>query len=162
MELDLKTTRVIGPTDGEETIAQANDVFRHIHPNFKKYEMKGKPTKRTEVNVYKVKDRTPVQLFRDFGRPLEQLCLTQAQIKQFAKKQRGDALHIAYKAETLFLCNVGEKFIVVSVDTALEALPDNSDDVDVLSVNGYRLVDNFVIPCSPGSYNQVVIPKPVS
>jgi hypothetical protein len=77
---------VLRPTDGQETLAQATEVFRYIDRNFEHWNCNkaGLPTKETVVQVYEmVRDSTLQEMFRSFGIPIDFLALTQAQIKQF-------------------------------------------------------------------------------
>jgi hypothetical protein len=80
---------VLNPTDGQETLAGATDIFRYIDSNFERWNcnMLGAPTKETAVQVYEmVRDSTFQEMFGSFGVAVDRLALTQAQIKQFAKR----------------------------------------------------------------------------
>jgi hypothetical protein len=107
---------VLRPTDGQETLAQATEVFRYLDRNFEYWNCNtaGLPTKETVVQVYEmVRDRTLQEMFGSFGIPIEFLTLTQAQIKQFARlypdwlKRGGNG--------TFFLFKVGSEFFVSAV-----------------------------------------------
>lgn len=80
---------VLNPTDGQETLARATDIFRYIDSNFERWNcnMVGAPTIETAVEVYEmVRDGTFQEMFGSFGVAVDRLALTQAQIKQFAKR----------------------------------------------------------------------------
>jgi hypothetical protein len=107
---------LLGPTDGQETLADATDVFRYIDSNFERWNCRGDgpPTKETPVQVYEmVRDSTFQEMFGGFGVALERLVLTQAQIKQFVRryfdwlKKGGNG--------TFFLFNAGKEFFVVAL-----------------------------------------------
>jgi hypothetical protein len=107
---------VLRPTDGQETLAQAAEVFRYIDRNFEHWNCNtaGLPTKETLVQVYEmVRDSTLQEMFGSFGLPLDSLVLTQAQIKQFTMlypdwlKRSGNG--------TFFLFKVGGEFFVSAV-----------------------------------------------
>ena len=108
---------VLGPTDGQETLAQATEVFRYIDRNFERWNCcntAGLPTNETVVQVYEmVRDSTLQEMFGSFARPIDFLALTQAQIKQFARlypnwlKRGGNG--------TFFLFKVGSEFFVSAV-----------------------------------------------
>jgi hypothetical protein len=102
---------VLGPTDGQETLAQATSVFRYIDRNFEHWNCNtvGLPTKETAVQVYEmVRDSTFQEMFGGFGIPIDSLALTQAQIKQFAKlypnwlKKGGNGTFFLFKVENQF------------------------------------------------------------
>jgi len=107
---------LLSPTDGQETIGQATELFRYIDRNFEHWNCNtvGLPTKETVVQVYEIfKDSTFRELFGSFGIPIDSLVLTQAQIKQFATlypnwlKKGGNG--------TFFLFMVGTEFFVSAV-----------------------------------------------
>ena len=111
-----KKPLVLGPTDGQETLARAGDVFRYIDSNFEHWscDVAGPPTKDAPVQVFEmVRDSTFQEMFGGFGVALELLVLTQAQIKQFVRryfdwlKKGGNG--------TFFLFNSGREFFVVAV-----------------------------------------------
>jgi hypothetical protein len=106
---------VLDSDDGQETLAQATDVFRYIDSNFKllRCDVAAPPTKETAVQVYEMLRNSSFQeLFGGFGVALDSLALTQAQIKQFAKlypnwlKKGGNG--------TFFLFKVGNEFFVAA------------------------------------------------
>ena len=77
------------PTDGQETLGQATEVFRYIDRNFEHWKCNtaGLPTEATVVQVYEmVRDSTLQEMFGSFGIPIDFLALTQAQIKQFTMR----------------------------------------------------------------------------
>jgi hypothetical protein len=107
---------VLDPTDGRETLAQATGFFRYIDSNFAHWncDIAGPPTKETPVQVYEmVRDSTLQEMFCGFGVTLDRLALTQAQIKQFAKrypawlKKGGNG--------TFFLFEAGSEFFVAAL-----------------------------------------------
>src|SRR6516225_10439495 len=74
----------------------------------------GPPTTETRVRIYEmVKDCTFQDMFGGFGVGLDSLALTQAQIKQFAKR-RGDWLKKGGNG-TFFLFKTGNEFFVAAV-----------------------------------------------
>jgi hypothetical protein len=106
---------VLESDDGQETLAQATDVFRYIDSNFKLWhcDVAAPPTKETAVQVYEmVRNSSFQELFGGFGVALDSLALTQPQIKQFAKlypnwlKKGGNG--------TFFLFKVGNEFFVAA------------------------------------------------
>ena len=107
---------VLGPTDGQETLAQATEVFRYIDRNFERWNCNtaGLPTNETVVQVYEmVTDCTFQEMFDSFGIPIDSFALTQAQIKQFTMlypnwlKRGGNG--------TFFLFKVDGEFFVSAV-----------------------------------------------
>mgnify|MGYP001612769123 FL=1 len=104
-------------TDGKETLTKAKDVFVYVDPDFKNWgcDVKSEATPETEVAVYEmVKDGTFQQLFGGFGENLDRLCLSQAQIKAFARDQKNWLRSDGYA--TFFLFKVGSDFFVAYVD----------------------------------------------
>ena len=110
-----KQPLVLGPADGQETLARATDLFRHVDSNFERWScnVPGPPTSETPVQVYEmVRDGTFQEMFGGFGVALDRLALTQAQIKQFVRhypgwlKQGGNG--------TFFLFKVGNEFFVAA------------------------------------------------
>jgi hypothetical protein len=107
---------VLDPTDGQETLAQATDIFRYIDSNFEQWNcnMAGPPTKETPIQVYEmVRDSTLQEMFGGFGVPLGRLALTQAQIRQFVNRYP-DWLKKGGNG-TFFLFEVGKEFFVVAL-----------------------------------------------
>lgn len=107
---------LLSPTDGQETLAQATEVFRCIDRNFQHWDCNtvGLPTKEIVMQVYEmVRDSTFQEMFGRFGIPIDSLALTRAQIKQFAKlspnwlEKSGDG--------TFFLFKVGAELFVATV-----------------------------------------------
>jgi hypothetical protein len=106
----------LGPTDGQEMLARASDVFRYIDSNFEHWncDVVGPTTEESLVEVYELTgDGTFQEMFKSFGVRLDRLALTQAQIKQFVKcypgwlKKGGNG--------TFFLFKVGEEFFVAAI-----------------------------------------------
>jgi hypothetical protein len=107
---------MLGPTDGQETLARAADVFRYIDSNFANWncDVPGPPAKETSVQVYEmVRDSAFQELFGGFGVALDRLALTQAQIKQFVKRYP-DWLKKGGNG-TFFLFNAGDEFFVAAM-----------------------------------------------
>jgi hypothetical protein len=106
---------VLDSDDGQETLAQARDVFRYIDSNFKHWrcDVAALPTNETAVQVYEmVRNSTFQELFNGFGVALDSLALTQAQIKQFVKHY-GDWLKKGGNG-TFFLFKIGDEFFVAA------------------------------------------------
>ena len=107
---------VLDPTDGLETLGEATDVFKYIDSNFHRWRfgVAGPPSTDTLVRIYEmVKDCSFQDMFGGFGVGLDALALTQAQIKQFAKR-RGDWLKKGGNG-TFFLFKAGNGFFVAAV-----------------------------------------------
>ena len=138
----------LATTDGKETLAKAKDVFVYIDPDFKHYgcDVKSEAAPETEVTVYEmVKDGTFAQLFGGFGENLDRLCLTQAQIKAFARDQRNWLRSDGYA--TFFLFKVGSEFFVADVYVY----------ADGLYVYVHRLSDDLVWDAE--SRHRIVVPQ---
>jgi hypothetical protein len=106
---------VLEPTDGQETLGQATDIFRYIDHNFERWNCNivGPPTKETAVQVYEmIRNSTFQELFGGLDAKLDSLALTQAQIKQFAKHYR-DWLQVGGNG-TFFLFKIGNEFFVAA------------------------------------------------
>jgi len=115
-ELTGKEPLLLGPTDGQETLARATDAFRYIDSNFQRWscDVPGLPTKETRVQVYEmVRDSTFQEMFGGLGVAFDQLALTQAQIKQFVKRYP-DWLKKGGNG-TFFLFSAGDEFFVAAV-----------------------------------------------
>ena len=107
---------VLDPTDGLETLDQATDVFKYIDSNFHRWRcgVAGPPTADTPVRIYEMaKNCTFQDMFGGFGLGLDFLALTQAQIKQFAKRH-SDWLKKGGNG-TFFLFKIGNEFFVAAV-----------------------------------------------
>jgi len=107
---------LLNPTDGQETLAGAADLFRYIDSNFEHWNCHtvGPPTQEAAVQVHEiVRDSTFQEIFGSFGVTVDRLALTQAQIKQFAKrypvwlKKGGNG--------TFFVFQIGDEFLVAAV-----------------------------------------------
>jgi len=103
---------VLDPTDGLETLDQATDVFKYIDSNFHRWRcgVAGPPTTDTPVRIYEMaKNCTFQDMLGGFGVGLDFLALTQAQIKQFAKrhsdwlKKGGNGTFFCSRSATNFL-----------------------------------------------------------
>jgi len=108
-----KEQLVLGPIDGQETLAGATNAFRYIDSNFEHWncDVPGRPTKETPVQVYEmVGDSTFQEMFGGFGVGLDRLALTQAQVKLFVLRYPGWLKRGGNG--TFFLFNAGEDFFV--------------------------------------------------
>lgn len=111
-----KEPLVLGPADGQETLARATDVFKYIDSNFEHWscDVAGPATKETPVQVFEmVRDSTFQEMFGGFGVPLDRLALTQAQIKKFVKRYP-DSLKKGGNG-TFFLFKAGNEFFAAAV-----------------------------------------------
>ena len=85
-----RETLTLDPVDGSEVLADALDVFVDIDPHFRtwKADEPGKSTGKTLVEVYEMKkDGNFEELFNSLSVNAREICLTQAQIMDFARKQ---------------------------------------------------------------------------
>jgi hypothetical protein len=106
----------LDPTDGTETLAKADDVFSSIDSDYRTWgtDVTGKPTQEVGVEVYEMaEDADFPKMFGGFDAELDDLCFTQPQIKQFAKKHRKWLRADGYG--TFFLFKVGGEFFVAHV-----------------------------------------------
>lgn len=111
----------IGEMDGRETLAKAKDVFTgYVDPDFKNYwglDVAGKATAKTQVEVHEmVGDADFNGIFNSLERPLDELCLTQAQIKRFARDNRNWLRTDGFA--TVFLFKENGEFFVARVDVS--------------------------------------------
>ena len=145
------TEIIIGETDGQSTIAHAEDTFPgYISPDFVNYgtDVKGKPTKETKVQVFEQfkKDGLFAQIFGGFGENLDRLCLSQGQIilfvKDYSKWLRTDGYG------TLFLFKEDGEFFVAYVYWVGGRL----------KVSAYRLSDAYVWVAAV-CHHRVVVPQ---
>jgi hypothetical protein len=115
--ISVEETLELDETDGEETIAKAEETFPGwIDPDFKGYgcDVKSEPTMKMQVSVYEmIKDGTFAQIWNGMSDDLNSLCLTQPQIIQFVQKHRKWLRTEGYG--TLFLFKVGNEFFVALV-----------------------------------------------
>lgn len=102
----------IWSTSGKETIARADDTFRHIDSNFWKWglDVPGRPTPSVKGALYDlVAPATLRQAFTWFGRPFRGISPTQHQIIECVKRNQdllfGDEVYGAF-----FLCRHGYEF----------------------------------------------------
>ncbi len=115
--LDAVESFILDSLDGTETLANANEVFLFgIDGDLKKpgINKPGVGTKETMVQAYRFA-RTGVtfeELFGSFEMELDSLCLTQAQIKNFCKKnsnwllRKGSATFFLFKSSGQFFIAV--------------------------------------------------------
>lgn len=141
---------VIPATDGLGMIGKATDVFTGwIDGDFQNYgcNVTSHSTTETKVEVHElVQSATLAQIFGSFGTELDQLCLTQDQIKSFCRLHRGQ-LH-PQGHDTFFLFKVGGGFFVADVGWR---------DAGELWVGVYRLSDVHVWDVADCS--RVVVPQ---
>ena len=107
---------VLAPNDGEQTLAQATDIFRYIDRNFVHWncDTGGRATNETPVQVYEMaKDATFQEMFRGFGLAVSRLALSQAQIKQFLKRYPDWLKKGGFG--TFFLFKAADQFFVAAV-----------------------------------------------
>jgi hypothetical protein len=102
---------ILDAVDGSENIADAEDIFDYIDPNFRICfaDEKGERTEETVVRVYEVTKRSKFpQIFGKLNSNLEKFCFTQHQIKNFVKKYRkwfqkdGYAMFFLFKSHGYF------------------------------------------------------------
>lgn len=104
---------ILDPTDGKETLAEARNLFNWIDADFKNYgtNVPAAPTGRMLTSVLEMaEDATFEQMFGSLPASLDDLCLTQAQIKQFVKNHRKWLRTDGYATFFLFKAN-GEHFV---------------------------------------------------
>ncbi len=110
-------TLTLSPTDGNEIIAEAGDLFKgYLDSDFVNWNtnVKGNPTEAQNVQVHEMtKNGTFEQIYGGLGNDLNALCLSQAQIIQFVKKHRKWLREDGYS--TFFLFKVGDEFFVAGV-----------------------------------------------
>lgn len=113
---------VIRPTNGQNTIAKADSVFKAgIDSDFLKYKSKigDKPTKKMKVQVFEQTHDTKLpQIFGDFGQKMDQLCMTQDQIISFIENH--DKWLSRNGWGTFFLFKIGAQHFVASVNRNTE------------------------------------------
>ncbi|MFA6315138.1 MAG: hypothetical protein WC648_02105 [Candidatus Paceibacterota bacterium] len=107
----------IAKTSGKENLAHAKDVFTGwVDPDFVNYgcDVEGEPTAPTPVEVFEmVENGDFARIFGGFNVSLDQLRLSQHQIKAFARDHRDKLRTEGYG--TFFLFKVGEEFFVAYV-----------------------------------------------
>jgi hypothetical protein len=108
---------IIRPTKGLRTIAKADNIFHAgIDSDFVKYKTNvgSKATNKMEVQIFEqIHDGKLVQLFADFGKPMDDLCMTQDQIISFIEGH--DKLLSTNGWGTLFLSKVQSWHCVAAV-----------------------------------------------
>jgi len=108
---------ILDALDGKETLLYATDVFTcGIDPCFKSWgtNKPGMATKKQKVAVYElVKDARFEQMYNSLETRLENLCLTQSQIKNFCKKYHRWVCQNNH--DLFFLFEVEEQFLVARV-----------------------------------------------
>jgi hypothetical protein len=104
----------IHTTSGIATLAEASDVFTgYLDAGYKKWgtDIAGVDTEATPVDIYEMKkDGTLADIFGSFGFDLRSLCLTQGQVKEFARSHRHLLRQGGGAAMFLFEAN-GELFV---------------------------------------------------
>ena len=115
--ISAKETLILDPTDGNETMAQAEDVFQDgIDINFIHYgcEVKSEQTGEQEVVVHElIKDAHFQTIFDSLAGNLDKLCLTQPQIIHFVRNYPNWLCQ--FGQATFFLFKVGDEFFVAKV-----------------------------------------------
>ncbi|MFA6553988.1 MAG: hypothetical protein WCS89_00575 [Candidatus Paceibacterota bacterium] len=141
---------VIAKTSGKENLANAKDVFTGwVDPNFVNYgcDVEDKPTVETPVEVFEmVEDGDFARIFGGFNVNLDQLCLSQHQIKEFVKNHRDKLRTDGYA--TFFLFKVGKKFFVANV---------YFDDAGRLKVRVHRFSHDY--GWDAANRHRVVVPQ---
>lgn len=111
----LYTNITIKPVS-KDTIARADDVFYYIDSDFENYgtDKKSLKAEETKMAVLEMeKDGTFEEIFNSISKNTDSLCLTQAQIIEFAKTEKDKLRDGGYA--TFFLFKVGETFFVADV-----------------------------------------------
>ena len=147
--LSLDQSVVIGPTDGRANLAQAEDIFSYIDPDFTRWglDVQGELRLETQVEVLElVKDGRFDQFFPSLNPNLDQLCLTQDQIKKFCIDHKGWLRTDSHA--TFFLFKVNNEFFVADVH-----MNDNSQ----LRVYVGRFLDGYF--WSAKNLLRVVVPQ---
>lgn len=122
--------------DGSETLANAKDVFSFIDPDLKNWDTdkKGPATDKTPVKVYEMaKNANFAEMFGSLSPDLHKLRLTQAQIKNFVRKNRNWLRTDGYA--TFFLFKENNYFFVARVSVRSSGS---------LCVNVSRFEDSYV------------------
>jgi hypothetical protein len=116
---------IINVTNGSGTIAKAKNVFTGgIDSDFVNYgtDVKSQPTEKTPVKVFEMRrDATFAQIYNDFGKNIDDLCLTQPQIISFVTEHSKWLNMDGYATFFIFMLN-NEFFIahVILDDNGLE------------------------------------------
>jgi hypothetical protein len=102
---------IIDQTDGTDIFAKADDLLVCINPNEESADEPGQPAPKTAVEVYEmIGDGTFSHIFGSLLSDVRKLCLTQAQIKVFAKKHK-DWLRTEDFATFSLFKSYGELFV---------------------------------------------------
>lgn len=103
-------------TSGKRTIASSTGVFSHIDPDFTNYgcNVVANATDATPTEVYELtKNGTFAAIFGDFGRNLDDLCLTEDQIVSFVENHPRHLRTGGYG--TFFLFKVDGAYFIAGV-----------------------------------------------
>lgn len=146
--ISIGKTIKLDAVDGLETLANAKDVFLYIDSDLKNWDTdkKGPVTDKTPVQVYEMaKNANFAQMFGSLSPDLHKLLLTQAQIKNFARKHRNWLRTDGYA--TFFLFKENNHFFVAY----MRVRSDGSLGVDVLRFEDSRVwhagrCDRVVVP----------------
>jgi hypothetical protein len=114
--IETATPLSIGPTDGTQIIAHAHDVFKWIDNDFSKCDAGciWQPTSEIFVGAYEqTGDGDFPTIFGSVERPLDSLCFTQPQIRNFCVTHPEMLLPNGYG--TLFLFKSGGVFFIALV-----------------------------------------------
>lgn len=135
----------IDETNGKETLAQAEDLFSDIDPDFKKWNLDVSSESKTSTKVQVlelIKDGVLKDIFESFGKNLDSICLTQHQIKDFCFKHRE---LMSLNSRTFFLFKVRNEYFVAIATVRLFGL----------HICVVPFLRNY--PYSGGNYNFVVL-----
>lgn len=107
---------IIDPTDGKKTISRAKKIFTGgIDLYFDRWGLNvpNTPTKRTEIQIYKTVEEGAIKdLFSNFGKNHDCLCLKQSQIVRFCERYPD---LISDGSGLFFLFNTNLKLFVAQV-----------------------------------------------
>jgi hypothetical protein len=146
--LSASATLTIRACNGSETLAQAKGVFKSgIDSDFKNWglDKEGKATEETQVQVYETaKDATFAKMFGSLGSDLNNLCLTQHQIKTFCEQHSSWLRSDGYG--TFFLFKAEEQFFVADVGVGSAGLDVRVGRVESDGVWGADRQHRVVVP----------------
>ncbi len=141
---------LIDSLDGKETLADAKEVFLSgIDGDLKRWGINKSdvPTNETIVQTYTVpvglSDSNFEKLFNSLGADLDSLCLTQAQIKNFCKKNNNWLL--SQRGVTFFLFKVENQFFVAIVSARSNGLLIDVRSFLAGDVWSFIFVDHIVV-----------------
>lgn len=136
---------VLDPTDGTEVLANAEDVFVYIDLEFEKQDKPGPATEEVTVAVYELAlDATYAEMLGSLSENLRESCLTQAQIKGFARKYSSWMGRVC-----LFLFESHEQFFLADVN-----IDDSNGELEI-----HLGEFNDPIRCNADYRDRVVVPQ---